>query len=64
MTLYYDIMQLICVSLYRKYNLIVYQKWINIHHLDLSCNKFYMQSAAPGNYTNLQAENMIYEIIQ
>ena len=57
-------MQLICVSLYRKYNLIVYQKWINIHHLDLSCNKFYMQSAAPGNYTNLQAENMIYEIIQ
>ena len=41
-------MQLSCINLYRKYNLIVCQKWIDLNCLDLLCDKFYMQSTIAG----------------
>ena len=47
-------MSLSCVNLYQKYNLIVCQKWIDLKYLDLSCDKFYMQSTIAGYVQSIE----------
>ena len=42
------VLRLSWVILYRKYNLIVCQEWIDQKHLGLLCDKFYMQSTIAG----------------